>query len=55
MIVKRTEVKEYLKNSDLRLTGDLIEKLDKKVREILDKASNRAERNQRKTVMSHDL
>lgn len=55
MIVKRTELKEYLQNQNMRMSSLIIEELDKKVIDLLDSAVNRANKNDRKTVMKYDL
>ncbi|VVB65852.1 Uncharacterised protein [Candidatus Gugararchaeum adminiculabundum] len=53
--VTKNNVKVYLKENSMRVSGSLIEALDKKVAETLDSACRRAKANKRTTVMEQDL
>jgi histone H3/H4 len=54
LLVKKA-VKEFAKEHGMRFPDRVIEALDVKVKDLLTKASERADGNNRKTVMEHDL
>lgn len=54
-LVVGSKVKDYIKESDLRSDGDLVEALSGKVEEILKAAMNRCKENGRSTVRPCDL
>ncbi len=53
MLVVKSKLKEVV--GDCNLSGDFADALDQKVRELVKKAAERAEGNNRKTVMAKDL
>lgn len=56
MLTVRTQVKEILHEVALEnMSGDFMEKLDEKVKQIILDAVKRAKENGRKTVMGKDL
>ena len=57
-LVVRTQVKEILKESGLgldNLSGDFMDKLDEKVKQLILDAAKRAKDNGRRTVMGKDV
>jgi histone H3/H4 len=54
LLVKKA-VKDFAKEHGMRFPDRVIEALDGKVKELLTKASERADGNNRKTVMEQDL
>lgn len=57
-LVVRTQVKEILKESGLgldNLSGDFMDKLDEKVKQIILDAAKRAKENGRRTIMGKDV
>ena len=58
MLTVRTQIKEILKDSDLKvenLSGDFMDRLDDKVKELILNAAKRAKENGRRTVMGKDV
>ncbi|MBU0470728.1 MAG: DUF1931 domain-containing protein [Nanoarchaeota archaeon] len=58
MLTVRTQIKDILKESGLKvenISGDFIEKLDEKVKQLILDAANRAKENGRRTVMGKDI
>ena len=58
MLTVRTQIKEILKESDLgieNISGDFMDMLDDKVKQLILDAVNRAKENGRKTVMGKDV
>ena len=58
MIVVRVQIKEILSNSDIgvdNISGDYIDRLDERVKEIVLESAKRAKENGRRTVMGRDL
>ena len=58
MLTVRTQVKEILKESGLeadKISNDFMEKLDKKVKQLIIDSAKRAMENGRKTVMGKDV
>ena len=56
MLAVRTQVKEILKEQGFRnISNDFMDKLDKKVEEIVVQAAERAKENGRRTVMGKDV
>ncbi|MEK6905173.1 MAG: DUF1931 domain-containing protein [Nanoarchaeota archaeon] len=57
-LVVRTQVKEILKESGLgldNLSGDFMETLDEKVKQLILDAAKRAKENGRRTIMGKDV
>lgn len=57
-LVVRTQVKEILKESGLgldNLSGDFMDKLDQKVKQLILDAAKRAKENGRRTIMGKDV
>ena len=57
-LVVRTQVKDILKESGLgldNLSGDFMDKLDEKVKQIILDAAIRAKENGRRTIMGQDV
>lgn len=52
-LVVKSNVKEYL--GDMNTSGDLYEELDEEIENLLDRASQRAQDNDRRTVQPRDL
>tara|TARA_Y100000310_G_scaffold345531_1_gene466110 strand:+ start:35449 stop:35619 length:171 start_codon:yes stop_codon:yes gene_type:complete len=56
MLAVRTQVKDILKEQGFRnISGDFMDRLDKKVEEIIVAAADRAKENGRRTVMGKDV
>ena len=56
MLTARTQVKEILKDAGINnISADFIEKLDKKVEQLVIDAAKRAKDNMRTTVMGRDV
>lgn len=58
MLIVRTQIKDVLKQSGLgveNLSGDFMEKLDEKVRQLIVEAAQRAKDNGRRTIMGKDV
>ena len=53
--VKKTEVREFAKRADLRVSGEFYGAIDRLFEELLSKAARRAKGNGRKTLKSVDL
>jgi len=54
LVVKKA-VKEFAKHHEMRFPDKVIDTLDAKVKEILTKAAERADGNNRKTIMEQDI
>ncbi len=54
-IIMRGRVKIFLRNKGKRISEETFVDLDKKVKAILTKAANRAEKNRRSTVLPWDI
>ncbi len=57
-LVVRTQVKDILKESGLgldNLSGDFMDKLDEKVKQLILDAAKRAKENGRRTIMGKDV
>lgn len=57
-LVVRTQVKDILKESGLgldNLSGDFMDKLDEKVKQLILEAASRAKENGRRTIMGKDV
>lgn len=54
-VVVTSKLKEAVKGHDLRMSGDVPEALDKKIREMLKDAAERARENGRGTLRPYDL
>jgi len=58
MLTVRTQIKEIMKDSGLgieNMSGDFMDKLDEKVKQLILDAINRAKDNSRRTVMGKDV
>jgi len=56
MITARTQVKEIVKDAGIEnISGDFMEKLDEKVKQLVSDAVKRAKENGRRTVMGKDV
>ena len=58
MLTVRTQIKEILKESGFgveNISGDFIDRLDEKVKQLILAAVKRAKENSRKTVMGKDV
>ena len=58
MLTVRTQIKEILKESGLgveNISGDFIDKLDKRVKQLILDAVKRAKENGRRTIMGKDV
>ncbi|MDP3698661.1 MAG: DUF1931 domain-containing protein [Nanoarchaeota archaeon] len=57
-LVVRTQVKDILKESGIgldNLSGDFMDKLDEKVKQLILDAATRAKENGRRTIMGKDV
>jgi histone H3/H4 len=55
-LVVKSKIKEVLpKDSDLRLSADLHEALNKKIEDLIKKAADRAKANHRTTILPQDV
>ena len=54
MLIVASKVRGYLKGKGVKMSGDLPEALDRKVRMMLDDAATRAQGNKRATVKPQD-
>lgn len=54
-VVVTSKLKEAVKGHDLRMSGDVPEAVDKKIREMLEAAAERARENGRGTLRPYDL
>ncbi|MBT3813944.1 DUF1931 domain-containing protein [Candidatus Woesearchaeota archaeon] len=58
MLTVRTQIKEILKDSELgveNVSGDFIDRLDERVKQLIIDAAKRAKENGRRTVMGKDV
>lgn len=58
MLTVRIQIKEILKDSDIgveNLSADFMDKLDRKVKQMILDAAKRAKENSRRTVMGKDV
>ena len=58
MLTVRTQIKEILKESGLGLdniSGDFMDRLDEKVKQLIIDAAKRAKENNRRTIMGRDV
>ena len=58
MITVRTQIKDILKESGLEvenISGDFMDKLDEKVKQLILDAAKRAKDNGRRTIMGKDV
>ena len=53
--VSRNKVRVFLQGNQMRLSSELLPQLDGKMKEVLEAAVKRAEKNGRTTVMAQDL
>lgn len=51
----KKQVKEYLNSKEFKMSADLHENIDKKLKYILDEACERANQNSRVVVLPRDL
>ena len=57
-LVVRTQIKDILKESGLKvenISGDFMDQLDEKVKQLILDAAKRAKENSRRTVMGKDV
>jgi histone H3/H4 len=54
LVVKKA-VKNFAKDHGMRFPDAVVDALDGKLKDLLTKAAERADKNNRKTVMPHDL
>ena len=54
LVVKKS-TKNFAKEHGMRFPDAVVDALDAKLKEIITKAAERADKNNRKTVMAHDL
>ncbi len=54
-LVVQSKVKEAVKGLDMRMSGELPDALDAKVKELLAAAAARAKANKKGTIQPHDL
>ena len=55
MYIKKTEIREFARMNDLRVSGEFYDALDRLIDEAMRKAAKRASGNGRKTLKSVDL
>lgn len=55
VLVVASKVRNYLRGKNVKMSGELVEALNKKVKAILDDAASRAQGNKRATVKSQDV
>ena len=54
-MIMNTKVKEYVNGKGFKVSGELIQKLEEDLLVVLDRATERADENQRKTIYPRDL
>jgi len=54
-MINNVKVKQYIRNKGFKSSGDFVEKLEEDLIVVLDRAIERAEENQRKTIYPRDL
>ncbi len=54
-LVVQSKVKDHIKGQGMRMSGDFIDALDVKVKELVVDAARRAKGNDKKTVKPNDL
>ncbi len=54
-LVVQSKVKDHIKGQGMRMSGDFIDALDVKVKELVADAARRAKGNDKKTVKPNDL
>ncbi len=55
ILIVASKVRAYLKSKNVKMSGELIGELNKKVQWLLDEASKRTQGNKRSTVKGQDL
>jgi hypothetical protein len=55
MLLVQSKVKDYVREQDLNVAGDLLDALNVEVYTLLDKAGKRAKENGRKTARASDV
>ena len=55
LLVVQSKVREVVKKSKLRLSGDAVEALSKRVHTLINEAGQRAKANKRQTIKASDL
>jgi histone H3/H4 len=55
MLLVGTKVKGYIKDQDVMSSSDVLQELNERVHEMLDRAIERAQANGRKTVQGRDV
>jgi histone H3/H4 len=54
-LIVGSKVKNYIKEKDMMSSSDMLDSLNEAVHELLDKAAERAQANNRKTVQAKDI
>ena len=54
-VIVQSKVKQLLRDHDLRVDGELVDEVNRRVKQMLNSAADRAKGNNRKTVRPHDL
>lgn len=54
VVVVASKVRNYLKSKGVKMSGDFVGALDKKVKDVLDEAAARTQANKRSTVKPQD-
>lgn len=55
VLVVASKVRDYLKSKGVKVSGDLIDALNKRVTKLLDEAADRTKANKRSTVKPQDV
>jgi len=55
ILVVASKVRNYLKSKGVKMSGEMVDGLNKKVKSLLDMAVERTKSNKRSTVKSHDV
>jgi hypothetical protein len=55
VLIVASKVRNYLKSKGVKMSGELVEGLNKRVLELLDQGSSRTKANKRSTMKSHDV
>jgi histone H3/H4 len=55
VLVVASKIREYVKNNDCNTSGEFIGELSNTVYDLIDKAINRAQGNNRKTIQAKDV
>jgi histone H3/H4 len=55
VLVVASKVRNYLRGKNVKMSGELIEALNKQIKSVLDQAASRAQANKRATVKPQDV